>query len=126
MLQQIYHHAIHDRYYRARDLLYNLNLQDGGFLESGRLDQEGQQLYNRAIIAISLAAFRKGNIEDSFDFVHVIFRISKLREIIGQTVHYQSGLQQEMLLPVHKHISIEIIEQTHWISCMLLCMDAHA
>lgn len=59
MLQQIFHHAIHNRYYEARDLLYNTKLGDVSIM---LLDQEGQQLFNRAIVAISLCAFRLGKL----------------------------------------------------------------
>lgn len=54
LLLQTYHHAIHNRYFEAHDLLMKTNLSS----QIGKQIIANQIYYNRAIVQIGLSAFR--------------------------------------------------------------------
>ena len=61
MLCQIYFLALHDEYYRARDMMLMSHLQE----TIGSFDVQTQILYNRTLVQVGLCAFRKGLVYDA-------------------------------------------------------------
>lgn len=61
ILCHIYHSALHDKWYEARDLMLMSHLQDS--IQCA--DVATQILYNRALVQLGLCAFRHGNIRDA-------------------------------------------------------------
>lgn len=61
ILCHIYHSALHDCWYEARDLMLMSHLQDS--IQCA--DVATQILYNRALVQLGLCAFRHGNIRDA-------------------------------------------------------------
>lgn len=59
---QIYHHALHDRFVDARDLLLMSHLQDSIYNGS---DVGTMILYNRMMVNLGMCAFRSGRIYDA-------------------------------------------------------------
>ena len=55
----MYHHALHDRYYVARDKLLMSHIQDN----IDKVDTKTMILYNRALVTIGLSAFREGLVQ---------------------------------------------------------------
>lgn len=67
ILSHIYHHAIHDRYYEARDLLLMSHLQDDMALP--RVPIQIKILYNRTTVQLGFCAFRMGLIKDAHNYL---------------------------------------------------------
>ena len=61
MLCHIYHNALHDRWFEARDLILMSHLQES----IDNADVPLQILYNRTMVQVGLCAFRVGNIRES-------------------------------------------------------------
>ncbi len=61
ILCHIYHHAIHDNWYEARDLMLMSHLQD----TITHSDPLTQILYNRTMVQLGLCGFRHAEIRDA-------------------------------------------------------------
>lgn len=61
ILVHIYHHALHDNWFQARDLVLMSHLQDN----IDNADPPTKILYNRMMANLGLCAFRQGNIKDA-------------------------------------------------------------
>merc|ERR1711981_630570 len=61
ILCHIYHHAIHDNWYEARDLMLMSHLQD----TISHADPMTQILYNRTMVQLGLCGFRHAEIRDA-------------------------------------------------------------
>ncbi|KAJ1673716.1 Translation initiation factor 3 subunit c, partial [Spiromyces aspiralis] len=125
MLMQIYNHALHDRYYIARDFLLMSHLQES----IQRAEHADQILYNRALVQLGLAAFRLGMISSSFGHLQEIMTTNRFRELLAQGVSQQRGQQltpeQEHLgrlnqVPFHMFINLELLECVYLTCSMLL------
>ena len=57
ILMRVYHSALHDQWYEARDLMLMSKAQDN----IGHADPPTQVLYNRAMVQLGISAFRAGN-----------------------------------------------------------------
>ncbi len=123
LLCSVYHHALHDRYYRAKDMFLISHIQD--MIE--KMDVKTQILYNRALVALGLAAFRLGLINKAHDCLSGICN-GRPMELLAQrtSIRYherdpeQEKLERRRQVPYHMHINPELIECCHLTSAMLL------
>eukprot|EP01039_Chlorochromonas_danica_P001890 gene1890-2067_t len=122
LLCSVFHHALHDRYYRARDLLLVSRIQD--FID--RTDVRTQILYNRTIVTIGLCAFRLGMFKQAHECLSGIVG-SRAKEFLAQgSIRSQDrDLEQERLekrrqMPYHMHVNPDLLECCHLVSAMIL------
>lgn len=124
ILSHIYHHALHDNYFEARDLMLMSHLQGN----IGKADIPLQVMYNRALVQLGLCAFRKGSIADAHAALLDIQIMGKARELLAQGLpirHQERTAEQERLerrrqIPFHKHINLDLLECVYLVSSMLL------
>lgn len=125
MLCHIYHHALHDRWFDARDLMLMSHLQES--IENA--DIPLQILYNRTMVQVGLCAFRVGNIKESHAALLDIQVGNRAKELLAQGMIVQRNTEkskeQEMkerqrLIPFHMHINLELIECMYLVSAMLI------
>lgn len=124
ILSHIYHLALHDNYFEARDLMLMSHLQGN----IGKADIPLQVMYNRALVQLGLCAFRKGFIADAHAALLDIQILGKARELLAQGLplrHQERTAEQERLerrrqIPFHKHINLDLLECVYLVSSMLL------
>jgi translation initiation factor 3 subunit C len=122
---QIYHHALHDRYTQARDLLLMSHLQETIY-DCG--DVTTMILFNRMMVTVGMCAFRLGRIHDAHQCLAEMCS-GRVRELLAQGVNTsrfsdktpeQEKAEKRRLVPYHQHINLDLIEACHLISAMLL------
>jgi len=125
MLCQIYHHALHDRWYQARDLMLISHLQEA----IQHSDIPTQILYNRTMVQIGLCAFRHGMITDAHNSLHDIQATGRPKEMLAQGLMNlkntertpeQEKIEKRRMMPFHMHINLELLECVYLTSAMLL------
>ena len=129
ILCQIYHHAVHDRYYVGRDMLLMSRLQENIQYE----DVSTQILFNRMIVQLGLCAFRMGLIEESHSCLSEIASGSRgdpawrFKELLAQEVtsrqdrdKERAKLEARRLMPFHMRIDLDLVEAAHMTAAMLL------
>ncbi|KAJ1917835.1 Translation initiation factor 3 subunit c [Tieghemiomyces parasiticus] len=131
ILCHIYHHALHDRFHAARDLLLMSHLQETIHLAEISV----QVLYNRALVQLGLCAFRQGFVKEAFAALQEICGSGRQKELLAQGVHNQRKgpvdpdqefLERQRQLPFHMHINLELLECVYLTSCLLLEIPAMA
>eukprot|EP00396_MALV-II-16_sp_LP-1_P000097 gene97-226_t len=80
-----YHHAIHNRFREARDIMHFSSMYDK-VLE---VPISTQILYNRAFAQIGLCAFRRGLIPEAHHYLMEICTYNKSKELLAQGVSFQ-------------------------------------
>lgn len=123
MLCHIYHNAMVGRYHEARDMLLMSHLQDS----IQHADIATQILYNRTVVQLGLAAFKRGYIQECQSTLNEIFSSQRTKELLAQgTQRYsqtspeQEALEKRRLLPFHMHINLDLLETVYLVSCMLI------
>lgn len=81
-LSQVYHYALHDRWYEARDLMIMTGLPNS--ILNHKSDIQLQILYNRSLVQLGLCAFRHGFIFDAHSSLLDILYKGRVRELLGQ------------------------------------------
>ena len=120
-LYQIYHHAIHNRFYKAREQLLSSQLAK----LITKQDENVQILYNRTTVQIGLSAFRIGLVEECFDISKDIANYGRLKELLAQSIKSNSTEKQmrtekKRFIPAHLQIDCELVDFIHMIWAMLL------
>lgn len=125
ILSHIYHHALHDNWFQARDLLLMSHLQEN----IQHSDPPTQILYNRMMANLGLCAFRQGSIKDAHQCLVDLMMTAKPKELLAQGLlpqrqHERSPEQEKVekqrQMPFHMHINLELLECVYLVSAMLL------
>nr|GAT57632.1 eukaryotic translation initiation factor 3 subunit 8 [Mycena chlorophos] len=125
MLSHIYHHALHNDFHTARDMLLMSHLQES--IHSA--DVATQILYNRTVVQLGLCAFRCGLIKEAQATLLDIFTTQRVKELLAQGVHVtryqvltpeQEKAEKQRQLPFHMHINTELLEAAFLVSSMLV------
>lgn len=125
MLCQVYFLALHDNYYRARDLMLMSHLSEN----ISNFDIGTQILFNRTLVQIGLCAFRVGLVYEAQHTLSEICGSGRQKELLAQGIIIQryssvspeqEKLERQRQLPFHMHINLELLECTYLTSSMFL------
>lgn len=125
MLCQVYHLALHDHYYKARDMMLMSHLQE----TIGSFDVNTQILFNRTLTQVGLCAFRSGLVYEAQNSLQEICGSQRQKELLAQGLQMQrysqitpeqERLERQRQLPFHMHINLELLECVYLTCSMLL------
>ncbi|PQE12081.1 putative Eukaryotic translation initiation factor 3 subunit C protein [Rutstroemia sp. NJR-2017a BVV2] len=125
MLCQIYFEALHDNYYKARDMMLMSHLQE----TINAFDVHSQILFNRTLVQVGLCAFRAGLVYEAQTTLQEICGSGRQKELLAQGVMIQrynqvspeqERLERQRQLPFHMHINLELLECVYLTCSMLL------
>ncbi|XP_074111187.1 eukaryotic translation initiation factor 3 subunit C-like [Cotesia typhae] len=125
ILSHIYHHALHDNWFQARDLVLMSHLQE----TIQHSDPATQILYNRTIAHLGLCAFRHANIKDAHNCLVDLMMTGKVKELLAQGLlpqrqhersKEQEKIEKQRQMPFHMHINLELLECVYLVSAMLI------
>lgn len=125
MLCQIYYLALHDNYYKSRDMMLMSHLQE----TIGSFDVSTQILYNRTLTQVGLCAFRAGLVYECQTALQDICGSQRQKELLAQGLQMQrysqitpeqERLERQRQLPFHMHINLEFLECVYLTCSMLL------
>jgi len=122
-LLQVYHHALHNRINKARDLLQKT------YMSSVIVNQivENQVLYNRALTQIGMAYFRLGKIRESHEVLVDICQNLRFKELLAQSIGKQMDktidmveVERKRLVPYHMQINLQVLDCFQYTTSMLI------
>ncbi|KAK3073500.1 Translation initiation factor 3 subunit c [Teratosphaeriaceae sp. CCFEE 6253] len=125
MLCQIYFLALHDEYYKSRDMILMSHLQD----TISSFDVNTQILFNRTLTQVGLCAFRQGLVYECQTALQDICGSQRQKELLAQGLQIQrysqitpeqERLERQRQLPFHMHINLELLECVYLTCSMLL------
>merc|ERR1719510_798649 len=125
ILCHIYHQAIHDNWFAARDLMLMSHLQDSVH----HSDPVTQILYNRTMVQLGLCGFRHAEIKEAHNALLDIQLGGRSKELLAQGLlpqrhnersNDQEKIEKQRQMPFHKHINLEMLECVYLVSAMLL------
>jgi len=128
ILCHIYHQAIHDNWFAARDLMLMSHLQDSVH----HSDPVTQILYNRTMVQLGLCGFRHAEIKDAHNALLDIQLGGRSKELIAQGLlpqrqhekilrsSEQEKIEKARQMPFHMHINLELLECVYLVSAMLI------
>lgn len=127
VLCHVYHHALHDRYSAGKDLLLMSRLQE----HVTGMDVKVQVAYNRALVALGIAAFRLGLWAEAHDCLNDICGSGHARELLAQGLSQarmpgqdrDEALDREerrRLVPYHMHLNADLADACALTAAMLL------
>ncbi|KAK4993666.1 Translation initiation factor 3 subunit c [Elasticomyces elasticus] len=125
MLCQVYYLALHDEYYRARDMMLMSHLQE----TISSFDVLTQILFNRTLTQVGLCAFRAGLVYEAQTSLQEICGSQRQKELLAQGLQMQrysqitpeqERLERQRQLPFHMHINLELLECVYLTCSMLL------
>ena len=137
VLCHVFHHALHDRFHAARDLLVMSRCQDSiaSMQQEARMQNDNvrvQILYNRALAMLGICAFRCGLYDQSHECLSEICGSGHSKELLaqglimfryGQAAERDAETEREerrRLVPYHMHINVELADACHLTSAVLL------
>merc|ERR1719150_242833 len=115
ILCHIYHNAIHDNWFAARDLMLMSHLQD----TVHHSDPVTQILYNRTMVQLGLCGFRHAEIKEAHNALLDIQLGGRSKELIAQGLlpqrqhekilrsSEQEKIEKARQMPFHMHINLE-------------------
>lgn len=123
MMCQVYHHALHDRFSKGKQLFLRSQLQEN----IAQYDTNVKIMYNRALVQLGLCAFRKGFYLESYNALKDIQQSGMIKELLAQGLmrNIERTQKQEMkdrqkLLPFHMHVNLELVECAYLLSILVL------
>lgn len=126
MLSHIYHYALNDSFFKARDLMLMSHIQ--ATIQSA--DAALQVLYNRALVQLGLCAFRVGLIHECQQILSELCGSIRLKDMLGQGVNSRmtgppgssaiSTQERQRLLPFHMHINLELLESVYLTASLIV------
>lgn len=125
MLCQIFFLALHDQYYRSRDMMLMSHLSEN----ISNFDVSTQILFNRTLVQIGLCAFRAGLIYEAQNTLGEVCGSGRQKELLAQGIILQrystvspeqERLERQRQLPFHMHINLELLECIYLTSSMFL------
>ena len=123
ILYNIYHLALHDKWFQARDLMLMSHLQES----IHNADIGTQIIYNRTMVQLGLCAFRKGQMEDAHQALTDIQSGNRARELLAQgfsmareRTQDQERTERRRMQPYHTHINTELLECVYLVSDRVL------
>ena len=121
-LYQIFHHALHGRFYEGRNLFVCSRMS-----QQHLHDIHLQILYNRAMVQLGLAAFQCGYTESVLECLGDIVATNRVKELLAQSASARKDKsakqdleEKKRVLPYHMHINVDFIEAAYLISAMLI------
>lgn len=124
-LYHIYFTALNSDFDAAKRMLINSKVQ----AHINNSDPSLQILFNRVVVQLGLAAFKRCLIEDCHQVLNELLASSHLREILGQQTLQRISAnasssssadeREHLCLPYHQHINLDLIDLV-FMTCSLL------